>query len=62
MNQNRRMLLATGIGMIVGGVAIAIITNAIPKMMQAMMAKMMAQMKSQMRAQMLATGCSPAEM
>lgn len=52
-------LLAAALGVIVGGLAVALGTKAIPNMMSRMMATAMENM---MRAQMGGEGCDPAEM
>ena len=51
-------LLAAALGVIGGGLGVAIATKAIPKMMSRMMAGMMQNMMAQMRE----GGCEPAEM
>lgn len=47
-------LLAAALGAIGGGIAVAIVTQALPKMMKGIMRNMMAQMRE--------GGCDPAEM
>ena len=57
-DEKKRILIAGGIGAIVGGLFVAEATNAIPKMMdkvsETMMGKMMARMGEE--------GCSPEKM
>ena len=49
-----RYALVAGIGAVAGGIAVALATKAIPKMMSQAMRSMMAQMSE--------AGCDPAEM
>ena len=62
MNESRAplpgYLLAMALGATVGGVAVAIFTRAIPKIMSRMMSKMMGNMMNQMGGE----GCNPEEM
>ena len=62
MNESRApisgYLLAAALGVTVGGVTVAILTRAIPKMMSRMMPNMMSNMMNQMGGE----GCNPEEM
>ena len=57
-NEKQRILIAAGIGVIIGGIVIATATNAIPKMMEAISATMMGKMMARMGEE----GCSPEKM
>jgi hypothetical protein len=53
----RHYLFAGGIGVLLGGVTLAILTKAIPKMMTRMMSEMMGNMMSQLGDD----GCQPVD-
>ena len=57
MVERQRYILATFLGVVFGGLVVAIATKAIPKMMSQMMFGMMKNMMSQMGE----AGCSPSE-
>ena len=57
-DEKKRILIAGGIGAIVGGVFVAAMTDAIPKMMEEILPAMMGKMMERMQAE----GCTPAEM
>jgi len=57
MVKQQRYVLATFLGILLGGTFVALATKAIPKMMSQMMAGMMKNMMSQMGE----AGCSPSE-
>lgn len=50
--------IAALLGAAVGGLAMLVVTNAMPRMMKRMMSGMMENMRAQMRAE----GCQPEEM
>jgi len=60
MNQDEKMkiLIAGGIGAIIGGTVVVVSTNAIPKMMEQISATMMGKMMKRMGEE----GCTPDEM
>jgi len=62
MNESRKpvagYLVVAALGATVGGIAVAIFSRAIPKMMSLMMSNMMGNMMKQMGAE----GCNPEEM
>ena len=60
MNQNekQKILVAGGIGAIIGGIVVAAVTRAIPKMMEEISATMMGKMMARMGEE----GCTPEEM
>ena len=57
-NPVKGYVLAAGLGALGGGLFLALVTNAIPKMMSKMMSGMMQDMMTQMGAD----GCDPVEM
>ena len=57
-DEKKRILMAGGIGAIVGGVVVAAATNAIPRMMEGISATMMGKMMKRMGEE----GCTPEEM
>jgi len=57
MVEKQRYVLATFLGILLGGAIVALATKAIPKMMSQMMSGMMKNMMSQMGE----AGCSPTE-
>lgn len=58
MNQKTNYLIAGGIGAIIGGITVAILTDAIPRMIEVISNTMMGKMMQRMQAE----GCTPAEM
>ena len=58
----KRILIAAGIGAVVGGIFVAAATRAIPRMMEEISATMMGKMMTQMGARMGEGDCSPEEM
>ena len=54
----KNYLIAGGIGAVLGGISVAVVTNAIPKMMEAISATMMGKMMKRMGAE----GFTPQEM
>ena len=58
LDEKKRILIAGGVGAIVGGLFVAGVTNAIPKMMEKVSNTMMGKMMARMREE----GCSPEEM
>ena len=56
--EKTRLLIAAGIGAVSGGIVIAAVTNAIPRLMEEMSNTMMGKMMKRMEEE----GCTPAEM
>ena len=59
---NRRYLVALILGVVSGGIVVAIATKTIPKIMSRMMSQIMSEMPQKMMAQMKTKGIDPAEM
>ena len=57
-SNNQKMILAAGLGALGGGIAVLLITRAIPKVMEQMREGMMQNMMEKMKAR----GCTPSEM
>jgi CheY-specific phosphatase CheX len=57
-DHQRKYILAGLLGATIGGLFVALATNAVPKMMSKMMSGMMGNMMAQMEA----AGCDPSEM
>jgi hypothetical protein len=55
---NQKIILAAGLGALVGGIAVLLATQAIPKMMAQMREGMMQNMMEKMKER----GCTPSEM
>ena len=60
MNQKNNMnyLIVAGVGAVVGGIVVAVTTQAIPQLMESISNTMMGKMKKRMQEE----GCTPAEM
>ena len=57
-SNNQKMILAAGLGALGGGIAVLLMTRAIPKVMEQMREGMMQNMLEKMKAR----GCTPSEM
>jgi hypothetical protein len=57
-SNNQKMVLAAGMGALGGGIAVLLMTRAIPKVME----QMREGMKKNMMEKMKARGCTPSEM
>ena len=57
-SNNQKMILAAGLGALGGGIAVLLMTRAIPKVMEQMREGMMQNMMEKMKAR----GCTPSEM
>ena len=57
-SNNQKLILAAGLGALGGGIAVLLMTRAIPKMMEQMREGMLQNMQEKMKER----GCTPAEM
>ena len=57
-SNNQKMILAAGLGALGGGIAVLLMTRAIPKVMEQMREGMMQNMLEKMKER----GCTPSEM